>query len=159
MNYLDELVESVYEKLRIEPGEVYMHTICVKLNLILIKAPTRSRHAHMQGRNYVFIDDRRSYKEQLADFAHELGHYLLHDGGSLRIKNVYYEYQEKQANNFAERFLVPMSALLKLELPTNRIEAVYFIESKFNVSVELAKKRLDLYERTVFEKRMQAYLY
>ncbi|EUJ23460.1 hypothetical protein MFLO_15960 [Listeria floridensis FSL S10-1187] len=140
MNYLDDLVENIYDKLEIKPGQIHMNTICAKLNLTLIKAPTRSRHTHMRNRDYIFIDDRKHEQEQLEEFSHELGHYFLHDGGSLRIKNVYYEYQERQANNFAERFLVPFFALRQIELPPNRADAVYFLETKFNIRRDLAKK-------------------
>ncbi|MBC2166190.1 ImmA/IrrE family metallo-endopeptidase [Listeria booriae] len=157
MYNLDEMVARIYKELEIEAGKIYMHTICAKLNIILRVCEEESSHMVYRGTYYIIVDSRNSPQAQTFDFAHELAHFLLHDGNQRKSSRVYIEYQERQANNFAERFLVPMFLLRQLELPNDRADAAYLVEKTFKVDAELAKKRLALYERQLYEEYKNRY--
>ncbi|EAC9719910.1 ImmA/IrrE family metallo-endopeptidase [Listeria monocytogenes] len=159
MNYLDDMIYRIYKELEIEVGNVLPHTVCAKLGVVLKYSFENSFHSQYLGDYYIVLDSSKTQQEQLYDFAHELGHFMLHAGNQFKSKQVYIDYQEKQAHNFAERFLVPFHALATVDYTKSRMEILYFVTQKFNVSKKLAKKRLELYERTLYEQKMQSYFW
>ncbi len=92
----------------------------------------------------IIIDNRLDWLDQREDFAHEIGHILLHYGSQLILPEYFIELQEWQANSFAMFLLIPsyllISALNKLHLRTER-EHIAYIAQAFHVSLKLAKKR------------------
>ncbi|HAA4850096.1 TPA_asm: hypothetical protein GEU60_00390 [Listeria monocytogenes] len=157
MNYLDDMIYRIYKELEIEAGRILPHTICAKLNIILKRNIENSFHGYYEGVYYIVLNDTKTQQEQLYDFAHELGHFFLHEGNQFKSRQVYIDYQEKQADNFAQRFLIPLHALDVLDYTKSRMEILYDVEQTFNVSIELAQKRLELYERTLYEQKLQSY--
>ncbi|EAD0633348.1 ImmA/IrrE family metallo-endopeptidase [Listeria monocytogenes] len=157
MNYLDDMIYRIYKELDIEAGRILPHHVCAKLNVILKYNFETSFHSYFDKTYYIVLDSTKTQQEQLYDFAHELGHFFLHAGNQFKSKQVYIDYQEKQANNFAERFLVPFHALDAVDYTKSRMEILYDVEQTFNVSKELAQKRLELYERTLYEQKLQSY--
>ncbi|MBC1744525.1 ImmA/IrrE family metallo-endopeptidase [Listeria seeligeri] len=157
MNYLDDMIYRIYEKLEIEAGNILPHNVCAKLNIILRYTDEASFHGYYEGTYYIILNESKTQQEQLYDFTHELGHFMLHAGNQFKSRQVYIDYQEKQADNFAERFLVPLHLLRKVDYEKTRAEVLYYVMQKFNVSKKLAKKRLELYERTIYEQTIQSY--
>lgn len=159
MTYLDDMIYRIYDQLEIKPGQIYMRMICAKLNIKLIVDKIDSRNAKINGQDYIFLNETTKEYERLYDFAHELGHFFLHTGNQFKSNTVYVDYQERQANNFADRFLVPLHEIDKLEMPADRAAATYLVETKFNVTTELAKKRLTYYERLLYERKINNYMW
>ncbi len=97
--------------------------------------------------NEIIIDSRLTTEEQWEDFAHELGHVLFQHGNQiLHINSLFLEYQEWKANNFALHFCVPtfmlQKSLIKYKI-ANIPEGIPLIRNKFNVTHEIAEKRLN----------------
>lgn len=85
MNYLDDMIYRIYEKLEIEAGNVLPHNVCAKLNLILRYADEASFHGYYEGTYYIILNESKTQQEQLYDFAHELGHLCYTRGISLKV--------------------------------------------------------------------------
>ncbi|WP_373290650.1 ImmA/IrrE family metallo-endopeptidase [Oceanobacillus neutriphilus] len=84
--------------------------------------------------------------EQWLDFAHELCHVLLQYGNQIiNLNNLYIQYQEWKANNFALHFCVPTFMLLEYKINTTN-EAINIIKNKFYVTDKIAKKRVIHFE-------------
>ncbi|MCJ7841887.1 ImmA/IrrE family metallo-endopeptidase [Lederbergia sp. NSJ-179] len=94
----------------------------------------------------IIIDSRLSSEEQWEDFAYELCHVLFQYGNQIiNINSLFLEYQEWKANNFALHFCVP-TFMLQKSLIKDQIasipEAIPFIKNQYNVTDEIAEKRL-----------------
>ncbi|WP_239255370.1 ImmA/IrrE family metallo-endopeptidase [Listeria ilorinensis] len=149
--YIERLVNDLYANLALQPGNLDIADLCNQLEIDLDYWEKGSQVLNANSfieKTTIALNVGSSEKEQLFDFAHELGHYFLHPGNRRKSKKIYIDYVESQANQFAERFLVPFFALDQFELPPFKADAVLFVADYFNVSYHLAHKRLELYYRT-----------
>lgn len=146
MNYttslLEDWIEEFYKKLGIfHPHQLDLHSIANRLGYSVSYRDISSRFYD----DSVIIDERLSPQEQWQDFAHELCHVERHAGNQLLMTKQFIELQEYQANLFAYHFCVPSFMLLKLPLPDFSKQAIYFVANTFNVTLEFAEHRLDLF--------------
>ncbi|MCG5104671.1 ImmA/IrrE family metallo-endopeptidase [Oceanobacillus alkalisoli] len=103
----------------------------------------------------IIIDSRLSPEQQWEDFGHELCHLLLQYGNQiLHLNNLFLEYQERKANNFALHFCVPTFILLKYEI-VNMNEGIHFITKTFNVTERFAQKRLIHFRNQLLMSKLQ----
>ena len=92
----------------------------------------------------IYLNKKHSKTRQTFTLAHELGHYILHDGCRYRIDQ--YEYgeegsaEETEANYFAASLLVPEDKLQKISRETNDISV---IAQYFGVSDSVVKVRIN----------------
>ena len=157
--HLEDYIQHLYQSLSIiVPEQIDMMEIAKKLNIWLYFAPFGS---HAMERNQIanlVIDNRISQPEQWEDFGHEICHILLHSGNQLLMSKMFLDYQEAKAQNFAMHFCIPTFMLQRLSLPSTRSEAIYLLSTTFNVTAELANKRLIHYEGQILASRIQDFL-
>ncbi|SFI03223.1 MULTISPECIES: ImmA/IrrE family metallo-endopeptidase [unclassified Bacillus (in: firmicutes)] len=156
---LEDYTKNLYQSLSIfVPEQVDMMKIAQKLNIWLYFAPIGSCAIDRNGLVSIILDNRKSPQEQFEDFGHEIAHLLFHSGNQLNMPKMFLDYQEAKAQNFAMHFCIPTFMLQKLTLPSSRLEATHILSNTFNVTVELANKRLTHYERQMLASRIRDFL-
>lgn len=145
MTILEKTVESIYKKIGVDkPGEC-IEVIADKLGVDLIYG-----RFSFFAEGVICIDLNLSKEKAREVFAHELCHCLFHVGNQLEMYELYREYQEFKAENFAMHFCIPTFMLLNMELPQYISEAIEFVADEFGVTNELALKRLEHYANQKF---------
>ncbi|WP_134705133.1 ImmA/IrrE family metallo-endopeptidase [Ammoniphilus sp. YIM 78166] len=133
------------------PERINLETLCGFLGIKFKYTPasfslTRTKN----GETKIFVAKDTDYFEQRKQFAHEIGHTLRHGGVQLAATKEYEEYLDHQADNFAERLLVPTHLLAQLDFPDDMNAAVGIVAEIFDVDLDLAKKRLREYLDNLF---------
>ncbi|MEG0519981.1 MAG: ImmA/IrrE family metallo-endopeptidase [Erysipelotrichaceae bacterium] len=90
---------------------------------------------------YIVYDDRGNIGRIRWTLAHELGHFFL--GHDSKSNTQDYDKQETSANYFAAQLLMPMESMSMLYHYYSLTDEL--VSSKFNVSLEAAKYRLDFF--------------
>ncbi|MDA2639658.1 MULTISPECIES: ImmA/IrrE family metallo-endopeptidase [Bacillus] len=153
---IEDSIKKLYQSVSIFlPEEIDMVRISEKLNVWLHFAPFGSRAIYRNDLPSIIIDSRKSFHHQWEDFGHELCHILFHAGNQLHIPKTFIDYQEAKAQNFMLQFCVPTFMLRKIDFPGTRMEAIYLIAKTFNVSFEIAHKRLLHYENQLLASYLQ----
>ncbi|WP_376699141.1 ImmA/IrrE family metallo-endopeptidase [Listeria fleischmannii] len=95
----------------------------------------------MHNQPYICINKNIGICEQWFDFAHELGHVIKHCRNQHRLPAIFVDFQEKQANNFAEHFLVPTFILEKMNFPppVQSEQNIFYMMKLFPVNRTVAK--------------------
>ncbi|EUJ64819.1 ImmA/IrrE family metallo-endopeptidase [Listeria fleischmannii] len=153
LTLLEEKVKGLYEELEIQtPRDLDMQEICSKLNIKFKLWDYGSEAGTINNKPYICIDKRLNFREQWGDFGHELGHIIKHCGNQKHLPATFVEYQEIQANHFAEHFLVPTFILNRINFPPFPCEEnIFYLMKLFPVDRTIAKKRLLQYSTAVFE--------
>ncbi|EUJ53828.1 ImmA/IrrE family metallo-endopeptidase [Listeria fleischmannii] len=158
LSLLETQIQQLYDELEIDDTlDMDMYSIASKLNIRLVFWKRRSCATTISSVHHIFINTDSDVIEQWYDFAHELGHIVRHFGNQAKMPDSFLFYQEKQANNFAEHFLVPTFKLNQLVMPTSRREATRYIMSLFPASKETAKRRLKQYTLNQYEEECRSY--
>jgi Zn-dependent peptidase ImmA (M78 family) len=159
LTLLEEKVKELYRELDIQsPQNLNMQYICNELNIKFKMWEFGSESGTIHNQPYICIDKNLGICEQWFDFAHELGHVIKHCGNQHRLPAIFVDYQEKQANNFAEHFLVPTFILEKMNFPPFQSEQnIFYMMKLFPVSRTVAKKRLLQYSTAVLEAHLDSY--
>ncbi|GGE58333.1 ImmA/IrrE family metallo-endopeptidase [Priestia taiwanensis] len=151
---LEDYIQNLYHSLGIfVPEQMNIMKVTQKLNIWIYFAPMGSCAIERNGLASIVIDNRQPPQEQFEDFGHELAHLLYHAGNQLHMPKMFLDYQEAKAQSFAMHFCIPTFMLQKLSLPYSRLEAIYLISTTFNVTPELAEKRLEHYEQRILTSR------
>ncbi|MED0983008.1 ImmA/IrrE family metallo-endopeptidase [Bacillus paramycoides] len=149
---LEDYIQHLYQSLCIfVPEQIDMIEIAKKLNICLYFAPFGSHALQRNGITILVIDSRKSKYEHWEDFSHELCHILLHSGNQLLMPKMFLDYQEAKAKNFELHFCVPTFMLRRIH--SSQLTA-YFIAETFNVSLQLAEKRLSHYENQLLAHKL-----
>lgn len=147
---LEEDIKNLYESLRIfTPSEIDMYYIANEMDVWIHQHHDESTvYKSRNGLYSIFLDERLSPQKQWQDFGHEFCHVLKHVGNQHKLKIMFRQLQENQANNFMYHFCVPTFMLLDLEVNNymNISEGVEFISNTFNVTHEFAKVRLNHFQ-------------
>lgn len=146
MNTLEKTVKKIYDRIGVNEPDVPISELAKKLKVNLIYYDDIS--FYLDG--FIFIDRKLTKKKQKEIFAHELGHCLCHVGNQLKMNDLFRQYQEFKADNFALHFCVPTFMLLKIKLPKYRYAAAAIISDTFCVTNEFALKRIEHYEKQLF---------
>ncbi len=145
MTTLEKNIHDLYIFLSIDsPDDIEMYYIAENLDIWIHYWNRGSKMQCVNGLYSIVLDERKANREQWQDFGHELGHVIKHVGSQHKLRQMFRELQENQANNFMYHFCVPTFMLLKYNL-TNYInvnDGVDFVADTFNVTKEFAKKRL-----------------
>jgi Zn-dependent peptidase ImmA (M78 family) len=143
---LEDWIEIFYSRIGINhPRQLDIHTIANRLGYSVIYRDISSRFYN----DSVIIDERLSPQEQWQEFAHEVCHLERHAGNQLVMPQPFMELQEYQANLFAYHFCVPSFMLLKLAIPNSNKQAIYFLANTFNVTLDFAVYRLELFRNRI----------
>lgn len=143
---IEEYIMDFYGSLSIyTPSEIDIYHIASEMDIWIHYHNDESQvYKNNNGLYSIFLDQRLSSQEQWQDFGHELGHVIKHVGNQHKLRRMFRELQESQANNFMYHFCVPTFMLLNYNLTnyTNVNDGVDFVSETFNVTKDFAKKRL-----------------
>lgn len=145
MTILEKNVKNIYKKIGVREPGICIEVLAEKLGVELIYG-----RSSFCVNGIICIDSRLSKQKAREVFAHELCHSLFHVGNQLNMHELFREYQEFKAENFAMHFCIPTFMLLNMELPQYISEAVEFVADEFGVTNELALKRLEHYANQKF---------
>jgi len=152
---LETWIKEFYKQLSInEPFQLDMFDIASKLDVWLYFDDMSSRAFERKGMASIIINRHLSPAEQWEDFGHEIAHILRQSGNQMMLTESFIQFQEMRADNFALEFCIPTFMLLNLSLPQSKLETIKYISEAFNVTLELAKKKLAKIERNVFQSKL-----
>lgn len=157
MNYqttlLEDWIKEFYSRIGIyHPRQLDLHTVANRMGYSVVYQDMSSRFYEDQ----VIIDMKLLPQEQWQEFAHEVCHLERHAGNQLVMPQPFVELQEYQANLFAYHFCVPSFMLLKLAIPESNKQAIYFLANTFNVTLDFAEYRLELFKNRINSATMVA---
>ncbi|QRG68701.1 ImmA/IrrE family metallo-endopeptidase [Brevibacillus choshinensis] len=144
------LESRVYQLLRHlgmnQPEQIDLHRLCTQFDIDILEIAGRSRtHAHPKApeRYIIAVDERLEPVERRVKIAHELGHLLLHVGIQPHSNEWMIDWQESQANHFAEHLLLPLFMVSPLLAECDRYHAPAYLAQRFQVPLSLARIRFD----------------
>ncbi|GED33730.1 ImmA/IrrE family metallo-endopeptidase [Brevibacillus centrosporus] len=145
--WLESRVYLLLQHLRIEePEQIDLHRLCSTYGIEIWELDGRSRaHAHptIADRYVIAVDERLDHTHKRVKIAHELGHLLLHVGVQPHSHAWMIDWQESQANHFAEHLLLPLFMIPPLLAECNRYQAPAYLAERFQVPLSLARCRFD----------------
>jgi Zn-dependent peptidase ImmA (M78 family) len=165
---INKLIEELLENGQIIEPPVDVEKIAKLLNIIVVKRAYKDKGSLsamlVRNKNKVIIgiNEEHNIQKQRFSIAHEIGHFFLHKGEELIIdKNYSINFrhyktnhkaylQEKDANNFASRLLIPEEFLIRDlkafeidELTPKMFEEIAKnLQKKYNVSLISMRLRL-----------------
>jgi len=136
----------------LSPGPIDLEDICRSYGIrIILYQEYHAAYRAVKGEPRMYIPkEPQDYFSLRYEIAHELGHYFRHVGIQTIVREDFAQYLEGQADNFAERFLVPTHLLCQLDLPDDLQTAIGLIAETFDVDIDLAEKRLRIYLNHLF---------
>ncbi|ELK39078.1 ImmA/IrrE family metallo-endopeptidase [Brevibacillus agri] len=145
------LLESrVYKLLRYHginnPEEIDLEQLCATYRIEIIDINGRScTHPHPRkfGWYVIAVDQSLEPIERRLKIAHEFGHLLLHEGVQPDSNELMIDWQESQANSFAEHLLMPYYMFDRFAYKVSLFDAPKYIAQLFQVPEQLAKRRFD----------------
>ncbi|WP_167360121.1 ImmA/IrrE family metallo-endopeptidase [Halobacillus dabanensis] len=138
-SYVYKLLHSIQ---KIKPEHLAFEEIAKKLDIEL-EYWNRSSEAVINGnKGLILLNQSLSKKEQNFEFGHELAHVLMDCGQQYGMPDLFREYQEWKADSFALHFCVPTFMLEDLDIPHDIYKATRLVQKIFNVTTEVAIKRL-----------------
>ncbi|MGG1662335.1 ImmA/IrrE family metallo-endopeptidase [Brevibacillus sp. NRS-1366] len=129
-----------------QPEQINLHLLCETYGIEVQEIRGRSRaHAHpfLKNRYVIAIDNRLDPAAKRVKIAHELGHLLLHEGVQPQSTEWMIDWQESQANHFAEHLLLPFFMMRPLLADCSRFDAPALLARRFRVPLSLAQRRFD----------------
>lgn len=145
MTSLEKTVESIYNRVGIDEPNIPVDEIARKLGIELFYGKKTFRID-----NIICLDSKLSKEKIKEVFSHELCHCLYHVGNQLDMYELYRQYQEFKADNFAMHFCIPTFMLQKTIIPKQKYHAATFLADLFCVTNEFAFNRIEHYERQLF---------
>ncbi|GIN93377.1 phage-like element PBSX protein XkdA [Siminovitchia terrae] len=146
-SYLEDFIKNLYQTIGINtPTELDMKSIAGCLNIELQFWDEPSEAVRDAGIPWIFINEKLSPKEQWQDFCHELCHALQHVGDQRNLPVEFRLYQEVKADNFMYNFCIPTFMLEDYEFPKYKWQAIQQIANDFNVTIEFASIRFNMYQ-------------
>jgi Zn-dependent peptidase ImmA (M78 family) len=155
----DYLIKRVLDECGyLYPYPIDLEELCnyLGIRIVYYKGDTASYRC-TNGEHRMYLpkksEDYYALKHQMG---HEIGHFLKHDGIELELPpdlHDFGQYLENQADNFANRLLVPTHLLNKMDFPDDMGQATQMVSEIFDVSRDLAQIRLTQYLRQVFTHR------
>ncbi|MFY0543645.1 ImmA/IrrE family metallo-endopeptidase [Brevibacillus sp. H7] len=128
------------------PEQIDLKKLCSCYRIELQTICGRSRtHTHpMKENHYVIaVDQSLDPLSMRVKIAHEFGHLVLHEGVQPKSSDLMIDWQEAQANHFAEHLLMPFFMFAPLISKLTLYNAPQYLSSVFLVPEALAKKRFD----------------
>jgi len=145
---LEQWVDQLWEKAGVDAvSRLNIDDVSSRLEVWVHYAKETSRALEFMGMRSILIDSRLGRQQQWEEFLHELCHVLRHAGNQTLMPRSFCEWQEAEANRFVLYAALPFSLLEQLKLPDRLSEAVEVVACKFDVTYELAYKRLEQIKR------------
>ncbi len=143
-----------------QPEQIDLHLLCETYGIEIHRICGRSRaHAHpfSPGRYIIAVDERLDLATQRVKIAHELGHLLLHEGIQPQSSEWMIDWQESQANHFAEHLLLPIYMMSPLLADCSRYNAPAMLAQRFQVPMPLARARFERILSRMYAKGFPVY--
>jgi predicted transcriptional regulator len=137
------------------PEQIRLTDLCASYGIELRSIRGRSRahrHPAEAGRFVIAVDERLDEPARRVKIAHELGHLLLHEGVQPLGSDLMIDWQEAQANHFAEHLLMPYYMFTALIGHCTRFEAPFYLARTFRVPLDFAHKRFDRFLNRLYAK-------
>lgn len=147
-DYIYELYTSIGVK---NPNDLDMRFIAKQLGVEIIY----QKRAFRLNNEILLTNGTRS--EEWVEFGHEICHFLRHVGNQLKMPPLFRELQEWQADYFAYHFCVPTFMLLEFEFPKYSERAIQQIALSFNVTIDFARKRFNMYKNKQYQQTNFSY--
>ena len=129
---------------------VDLYTITKRLNLDIVKKPTTSALMSPDGKPHIILNSRKHPYQQRAEWAHEIGHFVLHVGNQLFMPKEWTDRQEAEAWNFAYYLMISTEELESLMSEgVRRSQFIFDTSRHFEVPISFASERLQLFENKV----------
>ena len=145
--WLESRVYQLLHHLGMEaPEQIDLLRLCATYGIEIQEIGGRSRaHAHptIADRYVIAVDERLDPAQKRVKTAHELGHLLLHVGIQPYSSEWMINFQESQANHFAEHLLLPIFMVSPLLVDCDRYNAPAYLAQRFQVPLSFARKRFD----------------
>lgn len=131
------------------PGPIDLEDICGTFNIAIkrYKGHT-SAYRVKDGKKVIYVPKTSDYFGARREIAHELGHYLKHDGIQTELTeehSSFADFLENQADNFADRLLIPTHLLAQVNLPDDFNSSVKVVSEIFETDEDVAERRLNQY--------------
>lgn len=142
---IERHVNQFYNFINIsEPCCLSIETVSSKINLDVYYWDRTSTIIDLINKHSVFINKGLTKQGQWQDFGHEMKHFFYDGGSQDNLKDSFKCYQEVKADYFAYHFCVPTFMLRQLRGVT-----AYDIARIFNVEIEFAFRRLEMYKNSI----------
>lgn len=139
--HLEDYIYALYTSIGVKsPNDLDMKFIAKQLGVDIIY-----RQRTFRFDNEIVLVKSTKRKEWI-EFGHEICHYLRHAGSQLNMGPMFRELQEWQADYFAYHFCVPTFMLLDFDFPKYTGQAIQQIADSFNVTLEFARTRFNMYK-------------
>lgn len=133
-------------------SEIDLESFAKERGIWVHYAPLGSTFYEMSDDMYtIIIDDRLPELQQRVEFAHELGHVLLHAGDQEVLNHAERIRQERQANHFALYALAPTYLLVQYMVEDCSWQSqVAYLADEFNVPLPFMDARLRLLNQGLY---------
>lgn len=132
---------------------VDMSLISHKLKLKVEKSPTISCLISTDGNPRIILNSRKHIYQQRVEWAHEIGHFVLHVGNQFHMPKAWTDKQEAEAKSFSLYFLVSSEEIETLIRPEiYRADFAFEISRTFEVPLSFASARLKIFEKKVYDR-------
>ena len=148
-----DIEKRAKELLALGNGEipVNLYTISVRLKIDIIERPTQTALMSPNNNPTIVLDTRKDTPHLRMEWAHEIGHFVLHAGNQLFLHELMTQKQEAQANSFARYFMLPTDELENMIFQhSERSRLLYAMAKKFVVPLSAASNRLKKFENQIF---------
>ena len=148
-----DIEKRAKEILVLENGEipVNLYTISERLKIAVIERPTMTALMSPNNNPTIVLDSRKDTPHQRMEWAHEIGHFVLHAGNQLFLHELMTQKQEAQANSFAHYFMLPTEELENMVFHNAvRSQLLYAMAKRFGVPLSAASQRLIKFENQIF---------
>lgn len=142
------------------PEQINLTQLCETYGIEIQFIHGRSRaHAHptQPNRYIIAVDERLDTATQRVKIAHELGHLLLHEGVQPQCSEWMIDWQESQANHFAEHLLMPYYMMGSVLADCSRYQAPALLAARFQVPLALARTRFERILSRLYAKGFPVY--
>lgn len=151
---LEVWVENLYRSWGItSPLDLNIKNLARKLDIWIYYHENSSQALEYNGMWSVILDSRMAQQEQWEDFLHEVGHILRHYGNQSIMPETLVQLQEDQVKHFQLYATMPYYLIREMELPSYEQDVINLLSSRFNVTLKLAKIRLEQIKRRDFQVR------
>lgn len=139
----DLFISKLYHALGIlNPYQIDIQLIATTCGSKIAYYPGRSFSYRAKNESFIILNNQLTTNEQRADFFHELGHILLHEGDQDHLSPLFIQLQEWQANRFQLAAAMPYHLLPEIKnLRINEYARV--LSELFSVPLDVAYRRID----------------
>lgn len=135
---IEEKVNEVTAYIIERSEDLSIESLAFIYNIIIAFSHEASAYMKVQNRDVIFIQY-GTEQQMWHSFAHELGHFFLHNSHHRNVSPAYTQLQEDEADKFALLFMMPERLIVEYQLFD-----VKKIMDYFRVTEEMATRRIEM---------------